>query len=122
MRFCRASLGYANLTAAVTSQSGLCPQPNVINASIRMWCEFGSKKAAAILGRLPVSRVRIESSLMLHAAHRHSAQAGHALRVAGLAFSNPDIHREAKFAPRLHRASLKATPEFRLSLLPLSIK
>jgi hypothetical protein len=60
-------------------QSGLCPQPNVVNAFFRMWREFGSKKAAA---------------------------------QAGLAFSNPDIHREAKFAPRLHRASLCATPEF----------
>jgi hypothetical protein len=60
-----------------------------------MWREFGSKKAAAISGRLPVSRVRIELSLMLHAAHRHSAQ-------ACLVFSNPPLA-EAKFAPRLHR-------------------
>jgi hypothetical protein len=65
-------------------QSGLCPQPNVINASFRMWCEFGSKKAAAILGCLRVSRACAYTSMALCATHPHSAQ-------AGLAFSNPPV-------------------------------
>jgi len=94
------------------------PQAGVVNASFRMWREFGSKKAAAILGRRPVSRVRIESSLMLHAAHRHSAQALSAETADCLAFSNPSTSSgnqirptlASGFAPRCARVQTLSAP------------
>jgi hypothetical protein len=58
----------------VVSQGGHCPQLK--------WIEFGSKKAAAILARLPASRVRAYMSIALRAARPHPGQ-------ACLAFSNP---------------------------------
>ena len=57
--------------------------------------EFGSKKATAILGRLQVSRSRMEWSPMLRAAHPQSSQ-------ACLVFSNP-APPETEFTTRLHR-------------------
>ena len=87
------------------------PQAGVIDASFPMWCEFGSKKAAAIPAHMARCRALAYTGIALRAA---PAQ----LNRTGLAFSNPPLA-ETKFSPRLHRASLYATPEFRLSLLLL---
>jgi hypothetical protein len=96
--------------ALIHSSNRAMPAIQVCNASFQQCGEFGSKKAAAILGRLQVSRACMEWSPMLRAAHQQSSQ-------ACLVFSNPSpavakamagTPPETEFTTRLHPLALKS--------------
>jgi len=68
-----------------------------------MWIEFGSQNAAAIPAHLSRCRPRASARIALRATPEYLIR-------TYLAFVNPDIHRETKFDPRQHPASLRAAP------------
>jgi len=70
------------------------PQAGVIDASFPMWCEFGSKKAAAIPAHMVRCRALAYTGIALRAAPAH-------LNRTGLAFSNPSTSSENQIRPTL---------------------
>jgi hypothetical protein len=77
------------------------------------------KKVAAIPAHLRVFRARIDTSLMLRAAHPHPCPAGSGMSQTCLAFSNP-APREAKFALRPCRPIRQLTDWTEYELIYLS--